>query len=352
MNEKLARIPLAIASILLSLGLWLYVQYQDLPNQPSGPNRIAVPLQATGLRSGLWALNVPPTVEFTAEGTAEELAKIDRSNLVATVDLSNAAEGKNSYRAVLKAPTEYKVNWSPAFKKVTLTIERESTRTLPVTVDTAGGLNVEKRLYNNASTEPESVTIHGPTSLVNDVVKARVILDLSKVTPQTAYKLPVELLQLNDLPVSDKITCEPREVTVRPSLTIAPTAKSLLVSPIFKGQPLFGYQIVSYEVFPNQVNIRGESEAIAKLSLVETEPIDITGISKTTIIETVLNLSPGLRSIDANRAVEKVKVRIQVEKVPASQNPPPTSPPSNQPTNGGGTSSGSTSGGSSTAGGA
>jgi YbbR domain-containing protein len=77
------------------------------------------------------------------------------------------------------------------------------------------------------------------------------------------------------------------------------------------GNPRFGYEIIGYEITPNQIRIEGPAEALANLLSVQTAGIDIEGIDSDQTRSVTLSLPTGVRSITAS-----VRVRITIAKRP------------------------------------
>ena len=72
----------------------------------------------------------------------------------------------------------------------------------------------------------------------------------------------------------------------------------------------------TYQNQPETVAISGTSQAIATLSQVETEPIDLTGLTKDHQFTAAIKLPPGISKCEPN----KVKVRVHIVPVPAAEN--------------------------------
>ena len=155
---------------------------------------------------------------------------------------------------------------------------------------------------------PTTVEVSGPESIVPQVRSVRAVLDLTHVSPNQTVEIELEPLGEGNRPVP-LITITPAKVQVRPALAIGPSRRKLLVTPVFSGQPGFGYQVTGYSVDPNQIETTGETSDVARLTTVETETIDFGGLTSDRTFKVVLRLPAGLASASGDQVSVTVHVR-------------------------------------------
>jgi YbbR domain-containing protein len=127
----------------------------------------------------------------------------------------------------------------------------------------------------------------------------------------------VQVLDADGKPVSG-VTSEPDVVTIRPVTAPAPADRGLLVVATWKGQPAFGFRVKDYEILPKQVQLKGSPDVVSRYSTIETEPIDLTGIKNTTIVNAHLKRLPQKAGTVLS---DSVKVRIVIEAAPTEEIP-------------------------------
>jgi YbbR domain-containing protein len=119
--------------------------------------------------------------------------------------------------------------------------------------------------------------------------------------------LPVDILD-EDNQVVPYVQSDPSEVSVTPAVAAAATKKRLLISPNWSGQPAFGYKVVSYEIRPSQVELRGDSATISRMSMLDTESISIAGLSADATLRVKLKLPAGTKTTEPSEVTVIVKV--------------------------------------------
>jgi YbbR domain-containing protein len=315
LRGKLAMMAL---SLLISLLLWLQVQSQTRP--AALPEIFNVPLQVRNLDESRFAVTRQPvTVAFRATGTPEQLNQIQLDRLAAYVEVDEPTEGLNRYEVKLDMPTTYTARITPERRAVELEVERVVQRQIVVSVEPIGLLMAPGLIFSGAQSDPDVVTLEGPKSQVDQVAKVRALLDLSKVQPRTAYPVNLEPLRENNRPLG-LVRTNPAVVLIRPALAPAPMQQPLIVVPRFTGTPAFGFRVASVSVRPTQVFVTGSSEALAAITTVETQPIEIGGIRQTRTFRAALDLPTGIR----REGRDPVEVTVVVEPDPGTPTPPPS----------------------------
>ncbi len=131
----------------------------------------------------------------------------------------------------------------------------------------------------NHMTKTVNLNIKGQERFIKNVSASnvRVSLDLSKAKrgEGTYYinrediKLPRSITVTNINPPSVKVTTEET------------VSKAVKVVPVIIGEPQKGFYLKSAGVLPDTIVIEGVRSEIAKVSVLKTEPLDITGFNET-----------------------------------------------------------------------
>lgn len=315
-------ILLATASLAVAILLWLQV---SLLSQPTKQKELEVVLGVRDLPGELVITEAPDKVNIIAEAAPDQLDKIRAQDITAFVDLSEAKEGRRSYRVQWTAPSKLNPLLTLKQSAVWVSVARRKERMLPIEVirlkTIAPGLVSDPA---NDVVEPEEVKIDGPEELVDRVSKAVVKLDMSQVGVNGIYQSDVELRDAEGKTIPD-LKVEPKSVKVRVAVSAAPTSRALLVVPVWINAPPFGYRVKGYKIQPTQVMAEGSSEAVNAHATVETDPIDLANLRANTTV--TVKLKP-LPEKGARLSVDKVKVTIEIEKeavepITAPEVPPP-----------------------------
>lgn len=310
-------IILKLTSLLLAVLLYLHVQ--SIGSQVT-QSVFTVNLTRRNLDSDLFVTRMPETVSLVAEGTPEEIRRIDTRLVLAYVDLYNAEPGRKRYLVNFFAPTDLRVKWERRTRFVEIDIEQNVRLEKPVEIETMG-VPPPELVYDGAAAQPALVMIEGPQSVMKQVARARVLVDLSKLRPGVPNKAVVEIFGKGNKPLGNVLP-NPREVNILPAITAAPSSKQVLVTPDWVGQPAFGYRVRDVVVTPNMIAIEGASSALSRTMMLKTEPVDINGLQSSTRKMVKVVLPKGLRFKGGTR----VEVRVEVEPVPTPTIPQPINP--------------------------
>lgn len=310
---RLNQVLLAIVSLVIATMLWLQVQSQG---EPFTQREISVRLEIRNLPDHLIVTQAPATVSVVAEGTRDQLSKLDTSQIFAFTDLSEATSGMANYRVQISAPTRLPVNLSVPRSIVKIEAVAIARAERPVDVEAFGKIR-PGLVFDGAMAQPDVVTLIGPETQVPLVQKVRALVDLAKLQPGVSMPVTLEVIGPENKPMR-LVHADPSVVTVLPAVAVAPESKSVLVVPRWQGQPAFGYEVKGYEVRPNQLELTGKSDRLAQVLRVETEPINLANAKTDLNIRVRAIVPKGLRI----KGSQEVAVRVTIG--PAKPAPSPS----------------------------
>lgn len=301
---------LFIAAVALSLMLWLQV---GTLFEPQVERVMTVKLEMQGLPREFVTVFPPSVIEVTAKGTTTALQRIRDGDIRAKVDLADVKETGTKYaRVQVTGPPDVGAILTPGQKVVPFSIDREeSLPDRPVTILPVGeaprGVLFEPV---NARVIPQKVRVRGPSTLLVQVVGARVRLNLAALSTGDTVSVPVEVVGADGEALSG-LRAEPAEVTVDPRAVQAPSIKTVVVNPTYSGQLPPGYELVAVRVVPNQVELRGSTAgSLEGVVRVLTEAISLEGVTASVSRRTKIR-----RPLDVTAEPDEVEVILQVAKV-------------------------------------
>ncbi|MFZ4509193.1 MAG: YbbR-like domain-containing protein [Fimbriimonas sp.] len=308
---------LMFISFTLSLLLWVLVRSQELPQ---GRTLIrSVRLQQAGLPEQRYVVTkIDEEIQLTLEGDDADVRSFNQTTVLAVVDLSGAVSGLRSYPVVIYPESVRKVISGPLTTRVE--IEPLVRKKVEVVADTRGELGDPNFELQDLVVTPQLVDVEGPKSQVDKLVRLRAQLDLAEVNlkQKQSYSVGIEALGPKDAPLLNLRTT-PLFVRVEPVVRAAPEERLVMIVPKIVGRPAEGFVAETYNCEPQQTTVTGRSLAIAGLTRVETEPIDIAGLSESRSFEVKLILPDGVRAPKASQ----VRVRVKIGKMFV---PPPKAP--------------------------
>lgn len=316
---------LKAASLLLSILLWMHVQSLEGQKQPfTFQTQVLLENVPESLQLKTRQLMASVTVWGSPEAI-DDFEKRRRFELIrARADVSEAGEGIQSYPITLGPRSELANLEIRDLPNVELEFEEKVTVNRPVEV-VPGGEPPSGFEFGTADVNHSEVQISGPKSLVLGIGSVQAKLNLTGLRSGASYRAKVELIdKQGNLIAEDQVSRVPSEVEITPALTPAQPRRSLLVSPRFRGQPAVGFQVVRIAVSPSQVRVQGDRARLADVTVLETEPFDLSNLKETTRRRLRVTLPNGI-SIQGSREVE---VTVVIDAVPVS---PPADPPTSPP---------------------
>jgi len=315
-------IPIAFASLLLSLMLWFVVYSQNAPR----PDIINAPLSLDGLDdSRTFVRKSPNDIRLVVSAPADRLQAMRDERVTASVDLSQPIPGTHEYPVILSpAWVRNYVDTKPTAR---LTIEPMTNRVVPVYRMEKGRLRDQDLQLTNKRTSPSQVTVRGPESEVTTVVEARAYLDLSEIDPLNTQPQESEVVPL------DRRGNRPQHVRTTPAVVVhffsigaSPGLKVATVVPDLDVS--YDPSVIpnGYEISPKVVNLTGKPVALINVSKVPTERIRLQKLSANRKVRVRL-IAPAGTEILGPKTVE-VTVKVLPGAKPSTSTTPilPTEP--------------------------
>jgi YbbR domain-containing protein len=264
-----------IVAVILSMALWVGISFAGNPMEQ---RIVLVPIEYINLPQDHMIASQEDTVNVRIEGRTEDLEFIYAEDIVGTVDLSDSTIGISTLDVTVIVPdTVALVEVKPT--KVDISIAEIMSVQLPVVASVTG---YPREGYNTLSAvlTPTEVLVEGPQEWLDviDRVLVNIILNY-----ETSYNkmLPIRVLDEQGNEITDKVRIVPNVIQVELPIY---SEQQTLIKPVHVpliGEPEEGYKLVGIEVTPDEVLINGDFENFRNIIYYDTEPVDITGATKT-----------------------------------------------------------------------
>lgn len=300
-NDKI----LKLIALLIAVVLWLYVGTQQ---DPLFQRTYEVNLEMTNLAVDKTATLSQKTVKVRVFGRQDRLNSLSGSDFKATVDLSHAKKGTSTLPVELTLPSEvYFARTEP--KTVDVEVSDKDGSEMAVETVTTGALP-EGVTLSKISVKPERVFVTGDPNALATVDHIGVAVDLSSIYEDSEttqeilfYDADGALIQGADLEalpgsVSLQIDVDEREIT-----------KSVPVEANLTGRLPAGYTLDSATVTPETVSVTGSPKELANVTSVETQAIDLSGITASTerTVQLASALTPDTTSVTVTLTVSETE---------------------------------------------
>lgn len=248
-------------------------------------------------------------LDCDASGSAKALGDLHPEDWKAQVDLKDVNEpGTVIGKVHLAGPSLENVEVVPRYRKIKVDVYRIKRIEFPVVIKETGTAPFDVK-YAGATVSPVTVSLTGADILVNAIKEVRATLDLTKIRAGLSVEAAIEVIGEDGLP-DRRVKSDPDKATIVPKIAAETYTSSVLVSPTWKGQPKFGYEVESFDVRPNQVGISGQPENVQSIRTVQTEEIDISELAESKQFSVKLRPLPGAVIADP----EEVKIFVKLKK--------------------------------------
>ncbi len=308
---------MAILSAVVAFGLWVYVVTVITPEYVTTIYDIPVKLEGEDL---LEYKKIPlvlmtedlPKVNLKLYGNRSDLNKLDNTNIILKVDVSNVAEpGEQSLNFTISYPgdineSEIQVQ-SRDPGRIKLNFERLVRKEVPVEVIYSGtlpeGYIVDK---SNVTLDYEKVSISGPESAVEKIAKATIKVDLEGRTESFSESYRYTLCDE-----------EGKAMDAGRVVTNAAEIKHTMIIQMVKEIPLRvnlieggGIEASVEAINPQTIRIAGSEAALAELNELVLGTIDLSTTKGMTRFDFDIVLPTGVTNITG---VTKVGVIVRVK---------------------------------------
>lgn len=309
---------LLLGSLAAAFLMWLWVQQEN-----STEVAFTVPVSERNLDENLVLTTQLPQIVVEARGPKEDLDKIDRDKLRVRIDLGRAtpANNPNKVRVELdRSGVPLTILWTIRTPNLSVEVQPRVKEPRPVVVETVG---IAEEGYTVASLRPtpQTVDLYGLQNEVNKVDRVVAMVDLTEAKRGEPTAVTLRLLDVDGKEVLDKVVVDPDTVLVRAEYVRAAPKRYLPIVPTWKGQLPTGYRFArDHAQSPSQLQVTGDTQALSRLTALETEPIDLTNLKQTRTFTVKVRVPRGVRLQGEN----VVKITVFVQAHPAQLTKPPT----------------------------
>ncbi|MCG8402136.1 MAG: CdaR family protein [Firmicutes bacterium] len=310
-----------IISVLIAVLLWVYVTNEQ---NPVTDQTFIIPLVARDSPEEYDVEGLPGTVSVRVRGAKNVIDTLQREDFSARVNLAGIKKaGRQDLAVQIAAPPEVEVLYtSPSLVQVRA--EKIVQKNVPVSLSLRGTVAAGVQAGQPAL-RPAVVTVRGPASLLEEIRRLNVSLDVSGIDETIVRELPLQT-------GVEGVTANPDRVTVTVPVT-ALSIRSLPVRLRLTGEPAPGYQVGDTAVSPQTVQVTAKDEVIRGLTAVSTMALDISGLTGDEEREVILILPDGARAVEPDRITATVRITPVEEEQPAPPTPPTPVPPPEEENN-------------------
>lgn len=310
MKIKNDKIIIRMTCLIVSVVLWVFIIIQTNPpfEQPYTDIPVVIKNLSALENSNLVLMNSDKdhlTINVKVRGTREQIAKISKSDFSAYINVLGFREGMNNAKIEITGPSGVEIiSTNPS--QIVCNIESIISKVMDVDVQ-YDGTQAQNYYRGLPLSNPSSVKITGPRSVVNSAVKAVATVNIEGAVDNIVKTVPVRIYDGKDTEIFMSAPVDNVKVTV----PVYPTKYVKLV-PNITGTPEEGYQLTDVTVKPDKVRIAARKDILDTITELKVADLDISGAFNNILSPREILDADGLFILDlttspvVNAVIEKI----------------------------------------------
>lgn len=274
-NEKSSvsrnKVLQVIASILVAVAIWVYVDVEKAPERTKTIRDI--PVELSGESTTLADKNLmllsgyDTTVDLTIKGTKRELVKINKDNVRLVASTSSIdSVGVHTLRWDVVYPdgvqsSALSVDWASKYK-VTVTVGELYTKEVPVNCVVTGTV-ADGYFTGETVLDPTTLVLRGQRDDLLNVAYAKLTVDISDATRSVIQTESVQLYDNDDNPV-DNSNIRTNASLIQAKVPVL-TTKEVSLAVELSGVPGSAGQSIKTTITPSSVRLIGEADVLENI---------------------------------------------------------------------------------------
>ena len=260
-----------IASILVAVAIWVYVDVEKAPERTKTIRDI--PVEFSGESTTLADKNLmllsgyDTTVDLTIKGTKRELVKINKDNVRPVASTSSIdSVGVHTLRWDVVYPdgvqsSALSVDWASKYK-VTVTVGELYTKEVPVNCVVTGTV-ADGYFTGETVLDPTTLVLRGQRDDLLNVAYAKLTVDISDATRSVIQTESVQLYDNDDNPV-DNSNIRTNASLIQAKVPVL-TTKEVSLAVELSGVPGSAGQSIKTTITPSSVRLIGEADVLENI---------------------------------------------------------------------------------------
>ena len=260
-----------IASILVAVAIWVYVDVEKAPERTKTIRDI--PVEFSGESTTLTDKNLmllsgyDTTVDLTIKGTKRELVKINKDNVRLVASTSSIdSVGVHTLRWDVVYPdgvqsSALSVDWASKYK-VTVTVGELYTKEVPVNCVVTGTV-ADGYFTGETVLDPTTLVLRGQRDDLLNVAYAKLTVDISDATRSVIQTESVQLYDNDDNPV-DNSNIRTNASLIQAKVPVL-TTKEVSLAVELSGVPGSAGQSIKTTITPSSVRLIGEADVLENI---------------------------------------------------------------------------------------
>ncbi len=305
-----SNLALFLISLFVAIIIWINaVQAED----PTRAEFLPIPIQFTNQpeNARLVRPSQPQTVQVWFQGASSVVTGISADDFLAMADLGDVPLGVETAVSVQVRTTINGITiLSQSPEILDVFIEAQISREIPVALDIRGQVALGHET-GEPLIEPPFIMVTGPAGQVEAIEVAMATIFLNNVRETAVYTAdPIFYNEQGDPISTTNLDINPESVEITIPVTQADGYAEKVIVVDIVGDISDGYRLLSVTADPASVLLSGSPDALADITSISTEPVDITGLTEPTTYQVLLILPDGVILAEAT---EEIFVEVNIE---------------------------------------
>jgi YbbR domain-containing protein len=294
-----------VVAVILALGLWLYVasgqsKVIDFPSK--------IPVNARGVSEGYIAKLSNDEVSIKVAVDRKYLKTLSTDSFDAYVDLTGKTKGTYSDVPITVVSKDSNVEIRQVTPvTITVTIDSAVSKTVPVVAKIEGKPG-DGLAPDDPAIEPDKVEVRGAKSDIDQILEATAEIKLNGETTDVKKTVALQGFDASGNVIKG-IQFTPDSTVLTVPIVKAGKTKTVGIRVKTTGVVKSGFWASSISVDPNLISITGNAEALSATKYIETEAINIDGLSQNKVYTIGITVPTGIVLVDP---ITDVKVTINL----------------------------------------
>lgn len=296
-----------LLSLVVAIFLWLYIINEE---NPMTEVNYTVPVTVVNLENNYLAGETPHQIKVRLRAPRNSFLGLQESSLQAYMDLSGLKEGSHTVPIKFMPPAGiYVERQDPLVANVV--IDAYAERDIPLGFKAVGHIEKDRRIKDTEIT-PTHVIIRGARQAVERAKTAMVNIAMEGKKES--------FTGVGDITVADSegrlignLDIVPSQGQAKVNIEADQVEKEVEVKPLVTGNAADGFTVVKVESVPAKMKVSGAPSVLEAITEIETEAIELDGVSKTVEKAVPLQILTGATT-------EATMVRVVITVQPEGEN--------------------------------
>jgi YbbR domain-containing protein len=291
--------------------MWFYVM--DTGESGNETRKFLCELKYDDVMPQLFVKNTIHRIEVEVEAPAAVIDRLRYDSIVCEVDLGGRSPGRYREPVRVRLPQNVRL-YSLNPSEVDIELLRQATRAFPVEVSLPQDIPAGQYL-ESVEVVPKEVYIRGTEKDLAKIGSVSINPTFSELSGGRELLLPISVSRSESF--EDEVTPEPQQVKMNAMLVRGLPKKKVPVTVRVSGKPTEDYALRSVTTDPAEVMLEGTKALLDDISAIETETVDISGLSADQTM--VVPLRPLRQKNVTVVGVSSVRLQVRLEPIAAQK---------------------------------